>query len=175
MLRAIEAEHKRQKRMELDGAQLLIGDAGRMLRRGWKGAVLLFIVCGAIGAANPSKHAAAPAGCNGRVAKVYLPASKYPHIDAHARDAIAKGWPAVLHINRRGADERRAVAVAVLPARSDVDRDEYPPAMARTTAHADVRYVDDAENEGAGASMGNQLQGLPEGACFRLVFKDRPR
>lgn len=180
MLRAIEAEHKRQKRMELDGLQLFIGDAGRMLRRGWKGAVLLLIVVGAIGAANPSKHETVVAGC-GKVARVYLPALKYPHIADHAQDAMAgrtdnhRHWPTVLRINRDGADERRDYAVAKLPSRPDVDRDEFPPAMARTTKDADVRYVDDSENEGAGASMGNQLRGLPNGSCFRLVFKDRPR
>lgn len=121
---------------------------------------------------------AVAAGCKGRtVTVVNLPRARYPNIADHAEDAIAgrtangKRWPRILRINREDVEQRRRYAVAKLPSRPAEDRDEYPPDVGRSTLDADVRYVDDSENRGAGARMGNQIRRLPDGACFRLNFK----
>jgi hypothetical protein len=175
VLCAIEAEHKRQKRMELDGAQLLIGDAGRMLRRGWKAAVLLFIVCGAIGAANPGRHEAAPAGC-GTVATVSLPASKYPRITQHIRDSWAAGYPRTLRIHRGGAKQRRDRLLSwwqrshPQPRGDGLDLDEAPAAVLRAGWRADVRPIPERENRSAGASLGAQIARYPDGTCVKYAF-----
>jgi hypothetical protein len=63
LLSNIEAEYQRQKAMELEGARLLIGDGGRVVRRLVKGFVVLLAVVMAVGAAAPSKdRGAAPSG-----------------------------------------------------------------------------------------------------------------
>lgn len=108
---------------------------------------------------------------------VRLPASRYPHIADHVRDAIAgrtqngRAWPRVLRINRRGADERRDKLLRGIPTRPGFDRDEFPPAMARTTVAADVRYVESSENRSAGSVMGRQLSEWCDGTRFVLVTK----
>lgn len=132
-----------------------------------------------LGNGEPEQSSGAVAACKGRVAVVQLPRSRYPNIADHAEDAIAgrtesgKRWPRVLRVNREGTEKRRRFAVAKLPSRPDEDRDEYPPVVGRSTLDADVRYVDDSENQSAGSRMGHQLSGLPNGACFRLAFGGR--
>jgi hypothetical protein len=41
-------------------------------------------------------------------------------------------------------------------------------ATGRGVTGADVRYIDPSDNRGAGASMGNQLEGWCEGQAFRI-------
>src|SRR4051794_31268972 len=55
--------------------------------------------------------------------------TKYPHIKRHAERAIRKGWPAVLVLNRTGADARRERLLESFKTKPDYDRDEYPPAV----------------------------------------------
>jgi hypothetical protein len=105
------------------------------------------------------------------VVDVGLSGTKYPEIIKHMEDAIAAGWPRTLVLNRAGADRRRRKAVRQLPVQSGVDRDEYPPAVLRgrgpkslrqgtkpTGWKASVRYVNPAQNQGAGASIGAKLR-----------------
>lgn len=79
--------------------------------------------------------------------------------------------PVVLHINRRGADERREAAMRMsgLKPRPGLARDEWPPAMGRTSQSADVRYVKRGPNSGQGSSMGNQLRDICDGHPFKPV------
>ena len=85
------------------------------------------------------------------------------------RDAIRSGQPVILHIDRKHADEHRAVSTDDLPTKRGYDRDEYPPAMSREGGEsANVRHVKSSENRAAGASMGGQLRGYCNGQAFRL-------
>jgi Deoxyribonuclease NucA/NucB len=100
---------------------------------------------------------------------VALSASRYPETTDHLSDAIAAGRPSLLHIDRADEDAHRAASLADYPPRSGFDRDEYSPAMsAEGGAGADVRYIDSSDNRGAGATMGNALEGWCEGQPFRI-------
>ena len=56
---------------------------------------------------------------------------KYPTIKAHMDAAITRGWPRVMVLNRKGAEQRRQrlLASAIFPTRAGFDRDEYPAAV----------------------------------------------
>ena len=100
---------------------------------------------------------------------VALSASRYPETTDHIADAIAAGEPSLLHIDRDHEDEHRAAALANYPPRSGFDRDEYAVAMSREGGSgADVRYIDPSDNRGAGATMGNALEGWCEDQPFRI-------
>jgi len=51
--------------------------------------------------------------------------------------AIARGWPRVMVLNRKGAEQRRQrlLAPAIFPTRAGFDRDEYPAAVGRGRAN----------------------------------------
>lgn len=154
-------------------------------------AALLLAVLAALGGAmrgagGSGSGTAAGSGCKAgqertsRVVHVRLPASRYPHIADHVADAVAgraedggsaRRWPGVLRINRRGADGRRDALLRGIPTRDGFDRDEYPPAMARTSPAADVRYVESSENRSAGSVMGRQLSEWCDGTRFVLSLK----
>lgn len=55
----------------------------------------------------------------------------YPNIRRHFLDALRKGWPRTLVLNRSGADARHDRLLAPHPTRPGQDRDEYPPALGR--------------------------------------------
>ena len=57
--------------------------------------------------------------------------TKYPNIRRHFLDALRKGWPRTLMLNRSGADGRRDRLLAPYPTRPGLNRDEYPPAVGR--------------------------------------------
>ena len=107
---------------------------------------------------------------------------EYPNIRRHFTGALRRGWPRVLVVNRRLADERRDKLLAGIPTREGFDRDEYPPAVGRGRGKglergldprgwkADVRYVPSGENRSHGASLGGQLSPYCDGTRFRYVF-----
>jgi hypothetical protein len=113
---------------------------------------------------------------------------KYPNIKAHTEAAIARGWPRVMVLNRKGAEQRRQRLLdpAVFPTRAGFDRDEYPAAVGRGRANgkqrglirginpigwlADVQYVPSGENRSHGSSLGAKLRRLCDGTRFRYVF-----
>jgi hypothetical protein len=100
---------------------------------------------------------------------VALSSSKYPETTDHISDAIAAGEASLLHIDRDHEDQHRDESLANYPPRSGYDRDEYPPAMSREGGTgADVRYIDPSDNRGAGATMGNALEGWCEDQPFRI-------
>lgn len=106
-----------------------------------------------------------------RVVRVRLSRARWPHIAAHVA-AVDQDYPRRLHIDRGGADANRVESLRGIPTRLGMDRDEYPPAMAREGgAGADVRYAPSSENRSAGASMGARLERFCEGQRFRLVVR----
>jgi hypothetical protein len=107
------------------------------------------------------------------IQKLAFSAVKYPHIRSHHRHATRQlGYPTVLRINRPGADTRRRRLMATQPpAPAGMDRDEYPPAMARRTWKASVRPVPSSENRSHGATLGNLTRPYCDGTRVRYVFR----
>jgi hypothetical protein len=104
------------------------------------------------------------------VAPISFSRTKYPNIRRHFRRAVRDGWPRVLVLRRRGADERRDDLLDAYPTREGYDRDEYPPAIGRRGAAADVEYVPSSENRSHGATLGIKLRRYCDGTRFRYVF-----
>jgi hypothetical protein len=104
---------------------------------------------------------------------VNLSYTKYPHILGHAWDAIDKGEPRRMHIDRGDADLHRSESLKGIPTKHGYDRDEYPIAASREGGSgADVRYVNSSENRGAGEVVGRALSKFPDGTCFE--YQKRP-
>ena len=100
----------------------------------------------------------------GRSTEVVVDAARHPESAAHIQDAQAAGQPSTLTIDRPGAPARREDALGNTPAQPGMDRDEYPPAMFQEGGQgASVRPVTPSDNRGAGACIGNQCRGLPDG------------
>ncbi len=140
---------------------------------------------------SPRQRAPAPAAARScsrpaAVQRLRFSAARYPNIRRHALAAIARGWPRVMVLNRRGTDGRRDRLLRGIPTRSGFDRDEYPAAVGRGrrngAAHglirgtgpigwrADVRYVPSGENRSHGSSLGSKLRRFCDGTRFRYVF-----
>lgn len=95
---------------------------------------------------------------------VIIDSAKYPQSAEHIQNCIRMGYPAVLTLNRDGADENRKQSLAGIPTRSDdgFDRDEYPPAaFLEGGANAHVAYINSSDNQGSGSSFGRQLLNAP--------------
>jgi hypothetical protein len=138
-------------------------------------AVLSVTALSSVGAAAlpavTSHDVASAAACQTQHNSVHvaLSASKYPETTDHISDAVAAGEPSLLHIDRADEDAHRDASLADYPPRTGYDRDEYPPALSREGgAGADVRYIDPSDNRGAGATMGNALEGWCEDQPFRI-------
>ncbi|HLV99421.1 MAG TPA: NucA/NucB deoxyribonuclease domain-containing protein [Ktedonobacterales bacterium] len=99
---------------------------------------------------------------------VRLSQTDYPYSTAHIDDArTVLGKPWVLTLDRPGAAQRRYQATHNFTRVAGQQPDEYPPAIAvQGGLGADVRNIPSADNQGAGASMGNQLRNTPDGALF---------
>ena len=116
------------------------------------------------------------------VQNISFSATKYPNIRRHFLDALRKGWPRTLVLNRVGAAARRERLLAPYPTRPGQDRDEYPPAVGRGKGpglergvnprgwRADVRYVPSHENRSHGSTMGIKLRRFCNGTRFRYAF-----
>jgi hypothetical protein len=115
---------------------------------------------------------ATAAGCErpDKVIDVGFSKTKYAHIAAHARRAIREGWPEVLVLNRKGADQRRNQALEGVPTKSGYDRDEYPPAVGRKNWHTNVSLVRSSENRRHGSTLGAKLRPYCDGSRFRYVW-----
>jgi hypothetical protein len=137
--------------------------------------------------APPPPPPAAPT-CNrpSGVQQLRFSATKYPNIKLHTEQAIAKGWPRVMVLNRPGADDRRDRLLEDIPTKARFDRDEYPAAVGRGRANgtakglvrginpigwlADVMYVPSAENRSHGSALGAKLRHFCNGVRFRYAF-----
>jgi hypothetical protein len=113
-----------------------------------------------------------PAGCTivKKTASVGLSKTKYREVRAHWDRAIAKGYPRILTVHRKGAERRRARLLAGIDSAPGQDRDEYPMAMARTTVKADVELVDSSQNRGAGSVQGTKLRRYCSGQRLKVVW-----
>lgn len=139
-------------------------------------------VAPASGSPTPQAEAAGCIKPSGVVTLVFS-RSKYPNIRKHAVSAIRRGWPAVLVLNRRGADDRRDRLLGSYRTKRNYDRDEYPPAVGRgvgkgltrgsgpTGWRASVWYVPSSENRSHGSSMGGKLRKYCNGTRFRYAFR----
>jgi hypothetical protein len=117
-----------------------------------------------------------------RVQPIGFSATRDPHIRRHVRDALRRGWPRILVLNRRGADARRERLLEAFAVRDGYDRDEYPPAVGRgrgegltrgrdpTGWKADVAYVPSSENRSHGSVRGIKLRRFCDGTRFTYVF-----
>jgi hypothetical protein len=126
--------------------------------------------------------------CRRSVRVVTVDLRRWPQILDHARDAMDPGtrprddvpgrFPRILHVDRDRVDTRRdrwkRMYRLSIPSRhhEGLERDEFPPALAResddrpTWPH--LRYVSERQNAGAGASMGHQLRPYCDGQRFRI-------
>jgi hypothetical protein len=119
----------------------------------------------------------AKAACPGKVAIVEMPRSKYPRIVDHIEDSWEKGYPRVLRVNRKGAEERRERLLDWYedrhpqPKGDGLDLDEEPAAVLRRSWRASVRPIPQSENRSAGGTLGAELRGVRDGTCVRYDFK----
>jgi hypothetical protein len=120
------------------------------------------------------------------VQRIVFSRAKYPNIRRHYVQAVGRGWPRVMVLNRRGADARRDRLLNGFPTRLGFDRDEYPAAIGRgkpnadqrglvrginpTGWMADVAYVPSSENRSHGSSLGVKLRRFCDGTRFRYAF-----
>ncbi len=112
-------------------------------------------------------------GSNRPVRTVSVSRSLYPQSARHIDEAVAAGKPVVLTLDRSNAALRRAEALRGVPRVPRMDRDEYPPAVAlEGGCGASVRCIGISDNRGFGASFGNQIRGLPDGARVRVEVVD---
>jgi hypothetical protein len=133
--------------------------------------LVLALSASLVGCGSARRPAATTAGCARAdgVVTIAISSTKYPAVLAHIARAVRGGWPQVLTINRTGADGRRAKALADIPTKPDMDRDEWPMAFARRSWRADVAYVPSSQNRGAGASIGIKLRRYCDGVRFRVI------
>jgi hypothetical protein len=120
------------------------------------------------------------------VLRLVFSRAKYPNIRRHFIAAVRRGWPRVMVLNRKGADERRDRLLEAFPTRPGLDRDEYPAAVGRGKPNgdqrglvrginpvgwmADVADVPSRENRSHGSSLGAKLRGFCNGTRFQYVF-----
>lgn len=98
-----------------------------------------------------------------------LDSSRYPESAAHARDAMG-GDSGTFTIDRAGTAARRAESMSGQKPIPGMDRDEWPPAMFEEGGEgSSVRGVTPSDNRGAGASIGNQCRGLPNGTVVQVT------
>jgi hypothetical protein len=123
------------------------------------------------GSGRAERPAATQARCTSSraVVTVAISSTKYPAVLDHIASAVRAGWPQVLTLHRPGAQTRRARALAGIPTRPRMDRDEWPMAFARCGWRADVTYVPAAQNRGAGSSIALKLRRYCDGVRFRVI------
>ncbi len=107
--------------------------------------------------------------CKNPTKTIYINPLRYPLAACHAYVSQSMGYSRVITVDRPGADSRRDAATNMYPSSSETDRDEYPPAVgAEGGAGSSVWRIPIGDNRGAGASMGRQLEGVPDGARVRI-------
>jgi hypothetical protein len=133
-------------------------------------------------ATKPKASCVRPAG----TLRLVFSKTKYRHIRQHVMIALGKGWPRVMVLNRKGADDRRDRLLEDIPTRPGFDRDEYPAAIGRGRPNddkrglvrginpigwmADVAYVPSKENRSHGSALGAKLRGFCDGTRFEYAF-----
>ena len=116
-----------------------------------------------------------PAAEEEKVVEVTISRSKSPAAAQHIEDAQAAGKPAVVTLDRSGAQgasraaARGTAATRGTPTSPGMDRDEYPPkCCAEGGQGASVRPVPSSDNRSAGGQLGNQTKNLPDGTKIKI-------
>ena len=126
-----------------------------------------------------------PSGCvrPSAVQNISFSKTKYPNIRRHFLDALRKGWPRTLVLNRvrRRRTPRPAARALSHPSRARIAT-SIPRRLGAERARgssagvnprgwrADVRYVPSHENRSHGSTMGIKLRRFCNGTRFRYVF-----
>lgn len=115
------------------------------------------------------KNGAKAAAAAVLVKKIFVSKKRFPESARHIEDAQKAGAPKTLTVDRAGAAERRRAAMKGKKPEKGMDRDEYPPAMTMEGGeHASVRAIPSADNRGAGACIGAQCRGVPDGGRIQI-------
>jgi hypothetical protein len=134
-------------------------------------AAVLAVAGGAVAArGGPRRVSAQECEFSRDVRTVTFDRSRYPDIYQHWLDAIAKGWPKIMVLDRAGADARRNRLLRSIPTRAGQNRDELPNTILRSGWLADVEYVPASENKSQGASLGAQLRGVCDGVRVQYAW-----
>ncbi len=102
---------------------------------------------------------------------VLLPENRYPETASHIKDvADTRDFnldETIWHWVPEDAEANRDESLAGWPTVQGKDRDEFPMAsMLEGGTGADIRYIDPADNRGAGSFIAKQLGGYPSGTSF---------
>jgi RHS repeat-associated protein len=98
------------------------------------------------------------------VPEVTVSESRHPETAAHIKEAQSAGKPRELTIDRSQARTRRVDSLKGTKPSAGLDRDEYPPAMFKEGGSgSSVKSITPGDNRGAGACIGAQCRGLPDG------------
>lgn len=111
---------------------------------------------------------ALPRPANGPPRVVVVDARRHPASAQHITAAVNMGAPETVTLDRSTVRSNRTGNLRHKPPRREYDRDEYPCAVFREGAGADVAYIPRGDNRGSGASIRHQLRGVPNGARVRV-------
>jgi hypothetical protein len=101
---------------------------------------------------------------------VFLPQNRYPETAGHIRDVEGGAVSGEYNWAPDGSDARRNESLKGYPSSSSLDRDEWPMASAAEGgAGADIRYINQSDNRGAGSFIAKQLS---NGDTFRIEIVD---
>ncbi|MCJ1810220.1 NucA/NucB deoxyribonuclease domain-containing protein [Flavobacterium covae] len=88
--------------------------------------------------------------------------SDFPETAQHIEDAIKKGHPDIVTVDRLNAAAQRTKSLKGIPTKKGFDRDEWPMAMFKEGGSgASVRYINPSDNRGAGSAVGSALSDYP--------------
>ena len=103
---------------------------------------------------------------------IFIDAKRHPESAKHLNEAIQAGVSNEGVIDRAGARSRRRENLKSTTTQQGLDRDEAPPAVINTGKPSSVKSIPSSDNRGAGASIGNQLKGIPNGTRVRINTKN---
>jgi len=100
---------------------------------------------------------------------IELSKDKYPEVVEHIEEAISKGQPEILTIDRDGAKLNRKESLKGIKKVQGLDLDEYPPAMFKEGGlGASVKAISSFDNRGSGSTIGNLLRKYADGTKVRI-------
>jgi RHS repeat-associated protein len=112
----------------------------------------------------------APCTCpSPRPATWTVDAIEHPDSAIHAAEQGGEGM--MVTLDRAGAAARRAANLHNIETIPGLDRDEFPPAIFKEGANADVKHIIAGDNRGAGSSMRHQLRGIPNGGRVMMTIE----
>ncbi len=99
--------------------------------------------------------------------------SDYPETTKHIEEAIAKGHPEIVTVDRLTASANRKASLDGIPTKKGFDRDEWPMAMFKEGGSgASVKYINPSDNRGAGSAIGNALSEYDPGTLVKINIID---